>query len=95
MNRGWPLVLLAGCASAPEPTIIREPVEVHVAVPVHCEPPAELMAPLTVDLPEFVPASPPATSGLTPDGERKLMTLIWTLTQRLEAWKAHAAECRG
>jgi len=72
-----------------------QPVEVHVAVPVHCEPPAELMAPLTVDLPEFVPASPPATSGLTPDGERKLMTLIWTLTQRLEAWKAHAAECRG
>jgi len=86
---------LAGCASAPEPQVIREPVEVHIAVPVPCAAAPELLAPIEVTPPTFVPTCPPATSGLEPADERRLMAYIHAYRTRLAAWEAHDAECRN
>lgn len=88
--------LIAGCAG-PEPRVeritIREPVEVAVPVPVPCSIEPALLAPMAVELPEFVATCPPASSGLTPEGERKLQRLLVAHAQRIRAWQAWAESC--
>ena len=90
MTRWLPLVLLAGCASAPE--IVVKTVEIKVPVPVRVEAPAELLAPYRpTKLPVFVqPAAPAASSALTADGEKALRAIIEDLTARDAAWRAWA-----
>lgn len=91
-------LVLAGCAGKappPERITVREPVEVRIPVPVPCKAPPELLAPIEIALPEFVATCPPASSGLTPDGERHLQLLIVEHQKRLRAWRAHDTECRG
>lgn len=88
-------IYAAGCATCPvvEPVRIVQPVEVRVPVPVTRRPPAELLEPLSVELPEFVaPAAPAASSALTPEGERRLRALLVLLRARVQAWEAWAVE---
>jgi hypothetical protein len=87
------VLLIGGCAKKVPPQIVRvvEPVEVRVPVPVHKEPPPELLAQLMPPLPTFVaPSAPDASSALTVEGERILRGLIEELLQRIAAWKAWA-----
>lgn len=88
--------MFAGCARTappPERITIRVPVEVPVPVPVPCEAPAELLAPIDAALPEFVETCPPASSGLTPEGERHFQELLAAHHQRVRAWRVWAEEC--
>lgn len=88
-------VCAAGCATCPvvDPVRIVQPVEVRVPVPVTRRPPPELLEPLRTELPEFVtPASPAASSALTPEGERRLRALLVLLRARVKAWEAWAVE---
>ncbi len=80
-------LLLGGCACK------SKTVEVEVPVPVHSPPPVELLAPIdTAALPTFVaPGDPRASSGLTPEGERRLKQLLLDLFTRVEAWQAWGA----
>lgn len=90
------VVMLAGC-SRQEPRVeritIREPIEVAVPVLMPCKPEPGLLTPIGADLPEFVASCPPASSGLTPENEKKLQKLLVAHAQRLRAWRAWAEEC--
>jgi hypothetical protein len=87
-------LLLGGCdglGRQPEPITLREPVRVEIPVPVRATPPAELLAPLALERPEFVaPTDPRATSALTPEGEKQLRRLVLDLFARVDAWRAWA-----
>lgn len=90
------LIFTAGC-SHPEPRVeritIREPVRVEIPVPVGCQVAPELLAPFDEALPEFIETCAPASSGLTPENETRLQTLIANREQRLRAWRAWAESC--
>lgn len=76
------LIAVSACA----PTTIKVP------VPERPTPPPELTAPLALTPPVFVaPSHPQATSALTPEGERRLKTLLLDLFERTNAWQAWAA----
>lgn len=90
------ITLMGGCAGKlpPETIIVKVPEiqVVEVPVPVKVEPPAELLEPLGVVLPEFIqPTDPEASSALTPEGERLLRILLEQLLTRIEAWEAWAS----
>lgn len=74
------LVTVFSCAQEkPEPIVVVRTVEVAVPVPVPVKiDPRLLEWPVSeLDVPEFVPPShPDATSALTPEGEKKLRTLL-------------------
>lgn len=90
------LIAVGACGKKPpvvQPTVVKviETVEVKVPVPFKVAPPAELMAPLQVDLPVFVsPSDPAASSALTVENERKLRALIETLMATVQAWRVWA-----
>jgi hypothetical protein len=88
-------LLLAGCASTPEPAVVYVPQEVKVPVKTYCAPDAALLEPLKAAPPVFIASCPPATSGLDQDGEKRLMAMLWELKQRVRAWEAHDVGCRG
>ena len=83
-------VALAGCARAPE--IVRVPFEVKVPIAVTPTVPPSLLAPVLLVVPWWLDAGDPAiSSGLDAEGERRLKALIATLTSRINAWEAWAA----
>jgi hypothetical protein len=81
-------VLLAACTAQPER------IEVRVPVPVRTMPPTELSTPWQPPpVPAFVlPSDPAASSGLTPDGESRLRTLLLDALTRIRAWEAWGNE---
>lgn len=77
------LMLIAGCASTPQNTVVTVPIT-RIATP-----PDELLAPI-VRPPELIFVSPndeKATSALTPSGEAALRRMIGQMLDRLEAWR--------
>ncbi|KEZ78329.1 hypothetical protein [Salinisphaera hydrothermalis] len=91
---GTACVLLAACASAPEPKTRVETVTVKEPVYVRPTPPDFLMAPLYPDGPPsqiFVaPDDPKAVLGVTRAGLKQFWQAIDTPVDRIEEWQAWA-----
>lgn len=86
---GLALSLMGGCAAKTPPTQI---VYVSVPTPIVNTPPVELTRKLSPELPVFVhPASPEASSALTPEGERLFRAMVNDMLTRIRAWEAWAA----